>query len=139
LAKDYRTGTRRITSRREAIACLTGKFKPQTTEELTQLASQFHDENTHLIWQRCCVGQKWLNGKVIDGEQQLTWSEVQQILAKVQQEGWRLPTLDELKTLVFTKRGAFITKEGIEFYEKREVEFRLHWITPLGDKYLSKS
>jgi len=111
------------------LLALQAQFHPKTADELIQLASQFHDEKTHLIWQQCCVGQQWLNGKVIGNEQELNWEEVQQILANVQHDGWRLPTFEELKTLKFSHRIGYITKDGFAFYEKQEVSFT-HWINP---------
>jgi len=111
------------------LLVLQEKFKPQTTEELTQLASQYYDTKTNLVWQRCCIGQTWLNGKVTGNPLLLSWPEVQKKLAEVKAEGWRLPTLEELKTLKFSHRIGYITKDGFAFYEKQEVSFT-HWINP---------
>ena len=115
------------------LNALQRQYNPQTSEELMGLASQFYDAKTHLIWQRCCVGQQWVNGKVIGYPQLLSWDEVQKILAQESDKGWRLPTFEELKTLIFTSRIGCISKEGFDFYEIQERRFSELWISPLDD------
>lgn len=54
------------------------------------------DEQTNLIWQRCSLGQTW-TGKTCDGEPvRVTWEQA----VELEQDGWRLPTVDELYSLV---------------------------------------
>lgn len=56
---------------------------------------------TELVWQRCSVGQRW-TGKTCTGEAaKFKWNDAMQ-QAK---DGWRLPTVDELDTLVFCSSG----------------------------------
>ncbi len=112
------------------LNALQRQYNPQTSEELMGLASQFYDAKTHLIWQRCCVGQQWVNGKVIGNPQLLSWDEVQKILAQESDKGWRLPTFEEFKTLIITTRIGCIIKEGFDFYEIQERRFSDHWINP---------
>lgn len=67
---------------------------PNTRYEL--LGNQVFDKETKLTWQRCAVGQKWQDGLGCLGEpQQLRWTEVKKL-----QGGWRLPTKEELSTLI---------------------------------------
>lgn len=115
------------------LNALQRQFNPQTSEELMSLASQFYDAKTNLTWQQCCVGQQWVDGKVIGNPQLLSWDEVQKILAEAKHGGWRLPTKTELQSLVFTSRIGYITKEGFDFYERKEYFFIDHWISPLDD------
>jgi len=112
------------------LNALQRQYNPQTSEELMSLASQFYDAKTHLIWQRCCVGQQWVDGKVTGNPQLLSWDEVQKILAQESDKGWRLPTFEELKTLIITTRIGYITKEGFDFYEIQTRRFSDHWINP---------
>lgn len=61
--------------------------------------SQVLDKTGGLIWQRCTVGQSW-NGSACIGEPVLyEWQQAVAYATK-QGQGWRLPTLDELNTLV---------------------------------------
>jgi hypothetical protein len=58
------------------------------------------DKKTGLVWARCSVGQTW-NGTGCDG----SVSTFNFIDAQRQaKDGWRLPTLDELKSLVTASR-----------------------------------
>ena len=59
------------------------------------------DTTTGLYWMRCSVGQSW-NGRTCIGEaNRYTWEQAQQI----GHSGWRLPTIDELRTLVYCSSG----------------------------------
>lgn len=59
------------------------------------------DIHTNLTWQRCSVGQLW-TGETCTGEPTFyTWDDAMQ-QAK---DGWRLPTVDELDTLVICSNG----------------------------------
>ena len=58
---------------------------------------EVHDKETGLIWQRCSLGQHWTDGSGCAGPViQLTWSDAM----RRAEDGWRLPTRDELSTLV---------------------------------------
>lgn len=58
------------------------------------------DTRTHLVWQRCSVGQHW-DGKGCTGEIRLVnWFEAQ----KLANGEWRLPTKSELERLVDIER-----------------------------------
>jgi len=61
------------------------------------LGSEVYDIKTNLTWERCSVGQSW-NGRTgcIGAVKQFPWDE-----AMSQAKGaWRVPTADELTTLV---------------------------------------
>lgn len=59
------------------------------------------DVKTNLTWQRCSVGQHW-NVSTCKGEAAgFNWGDAM-MLAK---DGWRLPTKEELDTLVFCSSG----------------------------------
>ena len=59
------------------------------------------DSSTGLQWMRCSQGQRW-NGATCSGEAtKYTWYEAQRIAPA----GWRLPTKDELVTLVYCSSG----------------------------------
>ena len=57
------------------------------------------DRKTGLTWQRCSVGQTWEDGKGCDGAVKGTTRLQAELL---EHDGWRLPSIEELKTLVST-------------------------------------
>ena len=59
------------------------------------------DNRTKLQWQRCSLGQTW-NGVTCAGEAtEYEWDEAQRLAPA----GWRLPTKDELASLVYCSSG----------------------------------
>ena len=62
-----------------------------------------YDTTTQLEWQRCSLGQTW-NGRTCTGEANpYTWDQARAAADRV--SGWRLPTIDELRTLVYCSSG----------------------------------
>ncbi len=58
---------------------------------------EVYDSKTHLTWQRCSFGQRWKEGLGCVGViRQIVWQEAMNQATG----GWRLPTVDELKTLI---------------------------------------
>lgn len=69
-----------------------------TQYQLVNNGTVVKDSKTGLFWQRCSVGQSF-NGKNCTGEASLyTWQQAIEYAQK-QGENWRVPTIDELKTL----------------------------------------
>ncbi len=69
------------------------------------------DKKTHLIWQRCNLGEQW-NGQVCQGKAaQLTWDTAVAYVEHLNEKNsegqteWRLPALDELMTLRRCSKG----------------------------------
>lgn len=60
--------------------------------------AEVRDLYTQLIWQRCSVGQQW-DGTTCTGQAQ-TFSWIDALKAGSSQQGWRLPNIRELQTLV---------------------------------------
>jgi Protein of unknown function (DUF1566) len=64
-------------------------------------ASLARDPKTGLTWQRCSVGQVW-NGSTCAGEaKKFTFNEAQ----KLSVNGWRVPTVRELHSIVWCSNG----------------------------------
>ena len=61
------------------------------------------DTVTGLKWQRCSLGQTWNGSICIREATTYDWSEAH--MAGDQVFGWRLPTKDELRTLVYCSNG----------------------------------
>jgi hypothetical protein len=66
-------------------------------------AQQIQDNHTHLIWTRCPIGMRWLPSICIEHVQRFLYKEAVDFVRQAQAAtgvGWRLPTRDEIKTLV---------------------------------------
>lgn len=64
-------------------------------------ASLARDPKTGLVWQRCSVGQKW-NGSTCTGQAKtFTFENAQKLTGN----GWRVPTVRELHSLVWCSSG----------------------------------
>jgi hypothetical protein len=67
------------------------------------------DIDMNITWLRCSFGQEW-NGETCIGEANYyTWSEAQDLVAEKDffagAQGWRVPTLEELKSTIFCSSG----------------------------------
>jgi hypothetical protein len=65
--------------------------------------AEVKDLQTNLIWQRCEVGKTWNGNTCIGTDKNFTFDDAQ----KQSGNGWRVPTIDELKTL--------LTKEKVNY------------------------
>jgi len=61
------------------------------------------DTNTGLEWQRCSLGQTWNGQTCIGNAASYNWDEARAAANNLTE--WRLPTIDELRTLVFCSSG----------------------------------
>ena len=58
------------------------------------------DKKSGLIWKRCSLGQEWQKGKGCVGAIELIKRNEAEEYARSLGNGWRVPTVDELLTLV---------------------------------------
>ena len=58
------------------------------------------DKKSGLIWCRCSLGQEWHKGKGCVGEIELIKRKEAEERANTLGKGWRIPSIDELLTLV---------------------------------------
>jgi len=77
--------------------------KPDSQYELLNKNTEVLDKKTDLIWQRCVLGMSW-NGSTCSGKAaEMNWEDASvQASNMANQTGnsWRLPTKEELKSLV---------------------------------------
>jgi len=78
-------------------ACDPGKPTVHPTSQYLLKGETAFDRKTRLTWQRCSVGQIWHEGKGCVGTVQGLTRLQAELLEK---NGWRLPTIEELETLV---------------------------------------
>ncbi|SEH04843.1 Uncharacterised protein [Candidatus Venteria ishoeyi] len=64
------------------------------------------DTKTGLMWMRCVVGQRW-DGATCQGEaKSMKWDEAKQQTASfAEYQDWRIPTIQELRSLVYCSNG----------------------------------
>ena len=67
---------------------------------------------TGLMWLRFAHGQQWKNGNIIGNGEAVKWNEAMKIPGKFNKKGgyggftdWRVPNIDELKTLIDKVKG----------------------------------
>ena len=94
-------------------------------------AGEVYDKKTDLTWQRCSVGQRWKDGTGCVGViKQMTWDE-----AKGQAgSGWRLPSKDELTTLIApTCKKPAINEEA---FPDLELDKLWYWTSSANGSFL---
>jgi len=73
------------------------------------------DPTTGLMWMRCSFGQTW-NGSSCQGKAaEVTWEQAMNITQHFDYSAysdWEVPTLEELKTLVYCNNGQSVTVDG---------------------------
>lgn len=64
------------------------------------------DKQTQLVWMRCSLGQSW-DGKTCTGEaKEYTWHDATKLTHNFAgSTAWRLPTVEELDSLVYCSKG----------------------------------
>jgi hypothetical protein len=69
------------------------------------------DTQTDLQWMRCALGQRWDRSTCVGEADKLTWDEMFMRIDAFNSHGgfaghrdWRMPTIDELKTLIIKER-----------------------------------
>ncbi len=73
------------------------------------------DSKTGLMWMACSLGQKWKNGTCVGEAEEYLWSEAVSLAKEsryADYSGWRLPTRDELHTIVDCTNGRVGYKLG---------------------------
>lgn len=73
------------------------------------------DSTTNLMWCRFVLGQTWQNGKATGDAKLIDWAQTFEVIQNFNQHGgyagifdWRLPTIEELKTLIDKHEGNYI-------------------------------
>ena len=64
--------------------------------------AEVYDRKTGITWQRCTLGQQWREGRCDGTSTPYTWDQARALRV----DGWRLPTMVELETLIDLNRKA---------------------------------
>ena len=116
-----------------AAECTFEPRLPTSRYEIT--GGQVLDKETKLTWQRCSMGQKWVEGTGCTGTpQEVSWTELKKL-----DGAWRLPTKEELQSLVSkaclrsVNAEAFpgINLQSPVFWSSTETAPDLTWIVDL--------
>ena len=75
------------------------KSAPDSRYQLQADNSEIKDNTTDLVWQRCPVGQTWTGAVCNNTATSYSWTSALQ-QAKNIGDGWRLPNIKELKSLI---------------------------------------
>lgn len=101
----------------------------RTQSRLLPQGEVVYDRKTDLTWQRCTYGQRWVRNKGCTGEsKRITFDEAKAL----ERDGWRVPTLDELKSIVV--KGVKPTIDTAAFPDTPPVYF---WSTDNRDTSFS--
>ena len=81
-----------------AASCDTHAERPAASDRYVIKGPEVYDNTTDLTWQRCSIGQYWKDrAGCIGNAQHYNWNDTSALGST---SGWRLPTLNELSTLV---------------------------------------
>jgi Protein of unknown function (DUF1566) len=113
-------------------ACNSSQSDRTPSSRYVVKGDEVYDKKTDLTWQHCSVGQHWKEGAGCVGViKQMTWEE-----AKAQaQGGWRLPSKDELTTLL----AANCSKPAIneEIFPDMELDKLWYWTSSENGSFLA--
>lgn len=87
------------------------------------------DPTTNLMWSRISLGQKWINDNYAGSAQEFSWSEAENICKNfklAEYDDWRLPTLEELKTIILENNQGFKCPDDI-LLKPRHNTYGIYW------------
>lgn len=116
----------------------------QTIDRYQVKGGLVKDTETGLMWMRCSLGQNW-DGSTCKGEAiKYKWNDAmkQENTYHEGYDDWRMPTYEELKTLVFCSSGKTQTTDNGYFvcdgeYTKPTIKTEAFLNTPQGDFWSS--
>lgn len=91
--------------------------------------AEVYDTQTKLTWARCSAGLEWKDGRCVGTTGRFTFQDAQ----KLADGEWRVPTKDELASLIDPNRKTFPTLDTTAFPDM-DVLFPWYWSsTPNGE------
>jgi len=92
---------------------------------------EVYDSQKNLTWQRCSVGQTWSQDQCTGTVKTMSWNEAM----KQKKGGWRVPTLDELLTLVEAPCG--ISRANRTIFPNMSDLTPMYWSATAEEKELA--
>ncbi len=97
----------------------------------TATGGEVYDSQSNLTWQRCSVGQTWSQDMCTGKVEGMTWDQA----ARQKKGAWRVPTRDELLTLVETPCG--ISKANRTIFPNIDDLQPMYWSSTAEEKDLA--
>lgn len=112
-------------------ACDTAQPTRTPTSRYVIKGGELYDRKTELTWQRCSVGQQFRGAGCGGKVRQITWDE-----AKAEEKGgWRMPTKDELATLISpTCKDPAMNEEAFPGLDKEKLWY---WTSTVNGDFLA--
>ena len=121
-----------LIAQKDSSAPETGSQPTKTSNSrFTLKDGEAFDTKTHLTWQRCSVGQQWKDNACTGVIQVMTWRAAQD----AGNETWRLPTKEELSTLIDDDRKRQNVKPtiNVEAFPAMDSDKLLYWTSDGGE------
>ena len=87
------------------------------------------DSNTGLMWSRISIGQRWENGQCVGDAKKLNWENAKKECKNFRLAGfndWRLPTINELKTLMIQGKHGYNCPKDVLFQPVKN-DYGFYW------------
>lgn len=84
------------------------------------------DIRTGLMWSRVSIGQQWANGECYGTGLRMTWDQAIKACQSFNLAGyndWRLPTTEELKTILNPRQSGFNCPDNVLFKPNPESQY----------------
>ena len=120
-----------VASAAEGTPCYNTEKSTSPTSRFVLNGDEAQDKQSGLTWQRCSIGQSYKDGTCTGAIKQMTWEEA----TRAARGGWRLPTRDELETLVTNACTA--PALNTEVFPGMDVTQLSYWTSTAPDPWLA--
>jgi hypothetical protein len=115
----------------EGTPCYNTEKSTAPTSRYVLNGGEAQDKQTGLTWQRCSVGQSFKDGNCTGEIKTFTWEQA----SKAARDGWRLPTRDELDTLI--TKSCLAPALNAEVFPGMDVTKLSYWTSSAPDAGLA--
>ena len=103
------------------------EIQKRKEKEKFERTGLWKDSATNKVWMRCSLGQIWNGENCENDAQTYNWEQAKFAVDKLNEQGyagykdWRLPNIEELKTLMIEGKAGYNCPDGVLFQPKRDV------------------